>query len=399
MQSADWLKRMPLPPRCWINRYGAPEVCDKGHFARMARACKDLCSPEYFSFNPGTWVLPEQLPELRATLEKSKATFIVKPEDGSQGDGIFLVQGLRQFDVKISMLRNAVVQKYISKPLLLNGLKFDLRMYVCIAGGSDVPMSAWVCREGLARFCTETYERPSQQNMHHCMSHLTNYSLNKRSENFEHCAESLDEVFGDENVSSKRPLTVCLRQLAQEHEGFDVDAFYDSVLQIAQRCTALFGPVLAAQSRQMRCFQVFGFDVMLDENFKTYLLEVNNSPSLCIDEALPVAEADRKGKSREKDKEKVCYCMDMAQAHRHQTALVDLEVKSLMMSGAFRRISKCRRTLSWGRCCCGWRFSTTKRAEPRPFPAPRCAGPLLPSAEEVFRRPTWTSWRRSCGCL
>ena len=34
-----------------------------------------------------------------------------------------------------------------------------------------------------------------------------------------------------------------------------MDAFYDSVLQIAQRCTALFGPVLAAQSRQMRCFQ------------------------------------------------------------------------------------------------------------------------------------------------
>lgn len=41
------------------------------------------------------------------------------------------------------------MRKYISKPLLLNGLKFDLRMYVCIAGGSDVPMSAWVCREGL----------------------------------------------------------------------------------------------------------------------------------------------------------------------------------------------------------------------------------------------------------
>ena len=33
------------------------------------------------------------------------------------------------------------------------------------------------------------------------MSHLTNYSLNKRSENFEHCAESLDEVFGDECLS------------------------------------------------------------------------------------------------------------------------------------------------------------------------------------------------------
>ena len=53
----------------------------------------------------------------------------MKPEDGSQGDGIFLVQGLHQLDIKLSAQSGAaVVQKYISKPLLLHGLKFDLRM-------------------------------------------------------------------------------------------------------------------------------------------------------------------------------------------------------------------------------------------------------------------------------
>ncbi len=36
---------------------------------------------------------------------------------------------------------------------------------------------------------------------------------------FEHCGQSIEEVFGDDNVSSKRPLTVCLRQLAQETFG------------------------------------------------------------------------------------------------------------------------------------------------------------------------------------
>ena len=133
MQTADLLKRWPqLGINSWVSRYmGAPELCDKGNLARMVRTCRCLCEDHYFHFNPRTWVLPEQLEELRAVLEKSKSTFIVKPEDGSQGDGIFLVQGLHQFDVKLSTqsATAAVVQKYISKPLLLRGLKFDLRMH------------------------------------------------------------------------------------------------------------------------------------------------------------------------------------------------------------------------------------------------------------------------------
>ena len=133
MQTADLLKRWPqLGINSWVSRYmGAPELCDKGNLARMVRTCQCLCEDHYFHFNPRTWVLPEQLEELRAVLEKSKSTFIVKPEDGSQGDGIFLVQGLHQFDVKLSTqsATATVVQKYISKPLLLRGLKFDLRMH------------------------------------------------------------------------------------------------------------------------------------------------------------------------------------------------------------------------------------------------------------------------------
>ena len=131
MQTSDLLKRWSqLGPRSWVSRYfGTPELCDKGNLARMIRSCQCLCPEGHFQFNPRTWVLPEQLEELRSVLEKSKSTYIVKPEDGSQGDGIFLVQGLHQLDIKLSAQSGAaVVQKYISKPLLLHGLKFDLRM-------------------------------------------------------------------------------------------------------------------------------------------------------------------------------------------------------------------------------------------------------------------------------
>ena len=51
-----------------------------------------------------------------------------------------------------------VVQKYIDNPLLLNGLKFDMRIYVIATGFQDGDVHAFVADEGIARFCTEPYE-------------------------------------------------------------------------------------------------------------------------------------------------------------------------------------------------------------------------------------------------
>ncbi|CAE7706941.1 TTLL11 [Symbiodinium sp. KB8] len=348
MQTSDLLKRWSqLGPRSWVSRYfGAPELCDKGNLARMMRSCQRLCPEGHFQFNPRTWVLPEQLEELRGVLEKSKSTYIVKPEDGSQGDGIFLVQGLHQLDIKLSAQSGAaVVQKYISKPLLLHGLKFDLRMLLGlqVLQISDVCMFAWrearpglLLQLGFAARALPAYEQPSKKNMHRCMGHLTNYSLNKRSSKFEHCGQSVEEVYSDANTASKRPLTVCLRQLCHEHLDFDIEAFYADALGIAQKVLGIMAPTLTCHHRQhgssdeMRCFQVLGFDVMLGHDFKAYLLEVNNSPSISIDEALPI-EPDM-------GEEKLCRCMDMAEVHRHQTSLVDLEVKSAVMRETFQAL-------------------------------------------------------------
>jgi hypothetical protein len=75
-----------------------------------------------------------------------------------------------------------VVQKYLERPLLLDGFKFDLRVY-CLITSID-PFRMFVFKDGLVRLSTTQYEKPNEDNMAERCMHLTNYAINKESGNF-----------------------------------------------------------------------------------------------------------------------------------------------------------------------------------------------------------------------
>ena len=77
--------------------------------------------------------------------------WIVKPSCSSQGKGIFMVDDISEVPLNESL----VISRYIDNPLLINGLKFDLRLYVLVT--SFDPLKIYVYNEGLVRFASEPY--------------------------------------------------------------------------------------------------------------------------------------------------------------------------------------------------------------------------------------------------
>lgn len=257
------------------------EVAHKVELTRQLKRMKKLF-PEEYAFYPRTWTLPNEYPELISYVsQNSNGVYIIKPDLGSQGDGIFLMTN--PYDVHFSPLlaKPCIVQKYIQNPLLLEKLKFDLRIYVILK--SVDPLEIYICREGMARFCTESYQAPTTKNIHRNYMHLTNYSLNKHSSTY---VQSDDHDRG-----SKRKLSCVLKQL--QKKGIDINRLWSRIDAIICRTLIAFIPNLKIEEditvsnkdlkRKLKCFQILGFDILIDDEMKPILLEVNSSPSLKID--------------------------------------------------------------------------------------------------------------------
>ncbi|NXU11332.1 TTL11 polyglutamylase, partial [Pardalotus punctatus] len=209
-----------------------------------------------------------------------KPTFIVKPDGGCQGDGIYLIKDPSDIRPTGSIQsRPAVVQEYICKPLLMDKLKFDIRLYVLLK--SLEPLEIYIAKDGLSRFCTEPYQEPTLKNLHQVFMHLTNYSLNIHSGNFIHS----DSV----NTGSKRTFSSILCRLSSR--GADVKKLWSDIISLVIKTIIALTPELKVYYQSdipagkpgPTCFQILGFDILLMKNLKPVLLEVNANPSMRIE--------------------------------------------------------------------------------------------------------------------
>lgn len=235
--------------------------------------------PEEYKFFPPTWVLPLDLQDFKLQFKgKKNKTFILKPEALSQGRGIFLT---RKYE-GINPYGHYVAQRYIHKPLLIDGLKFDLRIYVLVYGCD--PLRIFIYKDGLARLATEKYQPPKMLNLSNLFMHLTNYAINKNSDKFIYNNDENNADFGH-----KRSLSFVWKYI--DEIGGNSNEIFDKIKKLVVKTICAVQPILAhtyksCQSRDddnNKCFEILGFDILIDQKFDPWLIEVNHSPSFTTD--------------------------------------------------------------------------------------------------------------------
>lgn len=229
-----------------------------------------------FDYLPRTFCLPDEKRKLKKLMKKKTGCFwIVKPPNLYCGIGIRVINSLQALPDKKSRM---CVQKYLKEPFLINGLKFDLRIYVLLT--SVDPLRVYIYEEGLVRFATEEYTTDPNKITNNYV-HLTNYSINKESENF----VQNENPMGCEG--SKWTLTSLWRHFSSS--GIDHVPIWEKVKDIVIKSLLSVQTCLSSEFNDSvrshyNCYKMLGYDIFLDSLLRPHLIEINTIPSLA---ALP----------------------------------------------------------------------------------------------------------------
>lgn len=145
---------------------------------------------------------------------------------------------------------------------MIGGKKFDLRLYVLVTNYR--PLKIWMYAHGFGRFCNETYSTDVAE-MENMFVHLTNVAIQKYSDKYsdKHGGKwGLKSLkFYIESVFGKETMTRCF------------DGINNIIIQSIKSVQSVI-------INDKHCFEMYGYDVLLDSNCKPWLIEINASPSL-----------------------------------------------------------------------------------------------------------------------
>lgn len=288
-----------MKPYQKVNHFpGMFQLARKNHLARNLVKMQKEFDKEY-KFFPKTFNCPSEYGEFKNSLANKTASarpyYIVKPEAGCQGRGIFLTNNHEDLNPDA----HYVVQKYIKNPLLIEGLKFDIRLYVLVL--SVDPLRIYLFEEGLARFSTDAYRAPSKKNANNMFMHLTNYAINCRNKG----KFIFNKALEDCDSGHKRSYSSVLEWIEENYDNGPKRKqemmHKTEQLIIKTMCTVVPSlrhylniPSKAQYDLDMNlvnnpgqvnsmCFEILGFDVLIDDKLKPWLIEINHAPSFSTD--------------------------------------------------------------------------------------------------------------------
>ncbi|XP_075059865.1 tubulin--tyrosine ligase [Mixophyes fleayi] len=276
-----------------VNYYrGADKLCRKASLVKLIKTSPELsgsCTwfPESFVIYPTNQKSPaprarngfqditnntrtdereEFLESFNERKESGKGNvWIAKSSSGAKGEGILISSDATEL---LEFIDNQgqvhVIQKYLENPLLLEPghRKFDIRSWVLV----DNQYNIYLYREGVLRTSSEPYNDSDFQDM---TSHLTNHCIQKEhSKNYGRYEDGNEMFFEEFNQYLVTSLNINLE-----------NSILWQIKEIIRICLTCIEPAISTKYLPYQSFQLFGFDFMVDEDLKVWLIEVNGAPA------------------------------------------------------------------------------------------------------------------------
>lgn len=201
---------------------------------------------------------------------KGQYMWLVKPGDrANQGKGIVICDSKQEVEETVnSKERGWVIQKYMELPFLVHKRKFDIRSYCLLAQDpKDGSLRGYFYKEAYLRTTSAEYSLKTKDRF----VHLNNDAVQKHGEDY-----------GKFESANKMSLAEFQRYLDDQHrsDGFSVQE------HLVPQMRSLMADALKAGGARFNprnikhCFEVFGFDFMVDASMRVWLIEVNTNPCL-----------------------------------------------------------------------------------------------------------------------
>ncbi|XP_072100857.1 protein polyglycylase TTLL10-like [Mobula birostris] len=214
---------------------------------------------------------------------KAGQIWICKPGNLQEGRGIFLLRSRNDVKVLREKLQSVednpllkptqynsivhrVVQRYISRPLLLDGRKFDVRSFFLIACTS--PYMAFF-HHGYAKSTCNVYSPASDD----LTTHLTNQFIQRKNPRYKDMKE--DTIWSMERLNDY----INERYMESKHLPKDW-VFIDFTRRMQEIMKTCLNCAKTKLDSKLGFFDLMGCDFIIDQNFKVWLLEINANPSL-----------------------------------------------------------------------------------------------------------------------
>ena len=181
----------------------------------------------------------------------------------------------------VQEFKNVVVQRYLKNPCLINGRKFDLRCFMVIICCKPyfVYSQDGYARISLNEYTTESFGRAetledgSTTDWPSRITHLTNLSIQKKHPEFKARKEEVAMT-----------MAMLRDYLIEKGLTSSVEDFKTRVTdKINEVMRLIFLQTKDRLDRKFGCFEVYGFDFMLDGDLSPVLLEINVNPAIFLD--------------------------------------------------------------------------------------------------------------------